>query len=181
VAPPPLPLQVADDNGVVVATSARHRYAGMPSAGRADGAFYFSWEAGPAHFISVSSFYPGHFGPASPMTVWLQADLAAVNRTRTPWTFVILHAPWYNSNTAHQGEGEAMRVAYEVRARVATFGKSSVQTGARGISARPVRHEVATISRTGVAAKEICRVARAGKASPVRLRRFSQPRAITCT
>lgn len=27
--------------------------------------------------------------------------------------FAALHAPWYNSNTAHQQEGETMRVAVE--------------------------------------------------------------------
>ena len=26
---------------------------------------------------------------------------------------VSLHAPWYNSNSAHQGDGEPMRVAFE--------------------------------------------------------------------
>ncbi len=44
---------------------------------------------------------------------WLRRDLAAVDRSRTPWLIVGLHAPWYNSNTAHQGEGEGMRHSME--------------------------------------------------------------------
>lgn len=36
-----------------------------------------------------------------------QADLAKVDRTKTPWLIAVLHAPWYNSNTAHQGERES--------------------------------------------------------------------------
>lgn len=31
----------------------------------------------------------------------------------TPWVIVLLHAPWYNTNEAHEGEGESMREAME--------------------------------------------------------------------
>ena len=75
--------------------------------------WYFSYEAGPAHVISVSSFYPGGFGPSSPLTVWLKNDLASVDRTKTSWLLVVIHAPLYNSNSAHQGDGENFRLAYE--------------------------------------------------------------------
>lgn len=43
----------------------------------------------------------------------LQADLAKVDREKTPWLLVLLHAPWYNSNWAHQGEGYGMMAAME--------------------------------------------------------------------
>ena len=33
---------------------------------------------------------------------WLEEDLATVDRSRTPWLIVLLHAPWYNSYNAHQ-------------------------------------------------------------------------------
>jgi 2',3'-cyclic-nucleotide 2'-phosphodiesterase (5'-nucleotidase family) len=42
-----------------------------------------------------------------------QADLAKVDRKKTPWLIVLLHAPWYNSNWAHQGEGDSMMAAME--------------------------------------------------------------------
>ena len=42
-----------------------------------------------------------------------QADLAKVDRQKTPWLIAAVHAPWYNSNTAHQGSGEGMREAME--------------------------------------------------------------------
>lgn len=42
-----------------------------------------------------------------------QADLAKVDRKRTPWLIVLLHAPWYNSNWAHQGEGDSMMASME--------------------------------------------------------------------
>ncbi|KAJ8532724.1 hypothetical protein K7X08_015613 [Anisodus acutangulus] len=31
----------------------------------------------------------------------------------TPWIFALIHAPWYNSNLAHKGEGENMRKSME--------------------------------------------------------------------
>jgi len=36
-----------------------------------------------------------------------------VDRERTPWLIVLLHAPWYNSNWAHQGEGDRMKASME--------------------------------------------------------------------
>lgn len=43
----------------------------------------------------------------------LQTDLSKVDRKRTPWLLVIFHVPWYNSNTAHQGEGSDMMKTME--------------------------------------------------------------------
>jgi len=104
-----------DSANGIVAISTKYRFAGMPTptAYNADGAMYYSYEAGPAHVISISSFYPGGFGSSSPLTTWLTADLAKVDRSQTPWLLVALHAPWYNTNSAHQGDGEAMRAALE--------------------------------------------------------------------
>ena len=36
-----------------------------------------------------------------------------LDRGRTPWVIVVLHAPWYNTNHAHQGNGDAMKLALE--------------------------------------------------------------------
>lgn len=43
----------------------------------------------------------------------LQNDLAKVDRSKTPWLITILHAPWYNTNHAHQGNGDAMKADME--------------------------------------------------------------------
>lgn len=106
--------ELYDNANGVLAISARTRFNGMPyPAGSKDDCFYFSYEVGPTHVISVSSFYPLGFGANSPLTVWLLNDLKTVDRTKTPWVIVSLHAPWYNSNTEHQGDGEPMRVGLE--------------------------------------------------------------------
>ena len=43
-----------------------------------------------------------------------QADLANVDRRRTPWLIGVIHAPWYSSNSAHLGDGEEMRKSMEL-------------------------------------------------------------------
>ena len=48
----------------------------------------------------------------SGIIMW-QNDLAKVDRSITPWLITILHAPWYNTNHAHQGNGDAMKADME--------------------------------------------------------------------
>ncbi|RVW48141.1 putative purple acid phosphatase 20 [Vitis vinifera] len=57
------------------------------------------------HVVVLGSYTD--FGSDSDQYKWLQADLGKVDRKRTPWLVVMLHAPWYNSNSAHQGEEES--------------------------------------------------------------------------
>lgn len=80
----------------ILAISSTYRFAGMPTGGRKDagtGLRYYSWEAGPVHFISIDSFYD-LYGPLQPITRWIKQDLASIDYTRTPWVVVSLHAPW---------------------------------------------------------------------------------------
>ncbi|CDP15399.1 unnamed protein product [Coffea canephora] len=72
---------------------------------------YYSFNVAGAHILMLGSYTD--FDADSDQYKWLEADLAKVNRTTTPWIFALLHAPWYNSNEAHQGEGESMRQAME--------------------------------------------------------------------
>ena len=41
------------------------------------------------------------YAPGSPQYNFVLADLAAVNRTATPWLFVMHHAPIYHSYHIH--------------------------------------------------------------------------------
>lgn len=80
---------------------------------------YYSFDVKGTHVIMLGSYT--HFDVASDQYNWLRADLASVDRKITPWVIVIVHAPWYNTNAAHQGEGEDMRRSMEevlCRARV---------------------------------------------------------------
>ncbi|KAI3746236.1 hypothetical protein L6452_08660 [Arctium lappa] len=72
---------------------------------------YYSFDVVGTHIIMLGSYTD--FKTGSDQYKWLANDLAKIDRSKTPWVLVLLHAPWYNSNTAHQGEGESMRVAME--------------------------------------------------------------------
>ncbi|XP_024990357.1 purple acid phosphatase 22-like [Cynara cardunculus var. scolymus] len=76
-----------------------------------DSNLYYSFDAIGTHIIMLASYADFHVH--SNQFNWLAKDLAKIDRSRTPWVVVLLHAPWYNSNLAHQGEGESMRVAME--------------------------------------------------------------------
>ncbi|XP_076891649.1 purple acid phosphatase 22-like [Bidens hawaiensis] len=72
---------------------------------------YYSFDVAGTHIIMLGSY--ADFSIDSAQYKWLANDLYKIDRSRTPWIVVINHAPWYNSNLAHQGEGESMRVAME--------------------------------------------------------------------
>ncbi|PON42462.1 Acid phosphatase [Parasponia andersonii] len=88
-----------------------------------DSNLYYSFDAAARgiHVIMLGSYTD--FGPDSTQYKWLESDLSKVDRNKTPWIVVLIHAPWYNSNTAHQDEPESndMKAAMEgllYRARV---------------------------------------------------------------
>ncbi|XP_048234819.1 purple acid phosphatase 18 [Ricinus communis] len=72
---------------------------------------YYSFEVAGAHVIMLGSY--ADYDEYSDQYNWLKADLAKVDRKKTPWLLVLFHVPWYNSNKAHQGEGDGMMVAME--------------------------------------------------------------------
>uniref|UniRef100_A0A830CEF2 acid phosphatase n=1 Tax=Phtheirospermum japonicum TaxID=374723 RepID=A0A830CEF2_9LAMI len=63
---------------------------------------FYSFQVAGAHVVMLGSY--AEFAPDSPQYRWLKADLRKVDRKRTPWLVVLVHAPWYNSNVAHQSE-----------------------------------------------------------------------------
>lgn len=72
---------------------------------------YYSFEVAGVHAIMLGSY--ADYDEDSDQYSWLKADLLKVDRKRTPWLLVLFHVPWYNSNTAHQREGDKMMAAME--------------------------------------------------------------------
>ncbi|XP_057464308.1 purple acid phosphatase 18-like [Actinidia eriantha] len=72
---------------------------------------YYSFEVAGVHLIMLGSYTD--YDEYSDQYRWLKADLLKVDRKRTPWLLVLFHVPWYNSNRAHQGEGDNMKEAME--------------------------------------------------------------------
>jgi len=67
---------------------------------------YWSRDIGPMHVVSLNSYASSK--PGSYQYKWLSQDLKSFDRQKTPWLFVIMHAPWYNSNLGHYGEAKVM-------------------------------------------------------------------------
>ncbi|XP_043688128.1 purple acid phosphatase 18-like [Telopea speciosissima] len=72
---------------------------------------YYSFEVAGVHVIMLGSY--ADYDEYSDQYSWLKADLLKVDRNKTPWLIVLFHAPWYNSNKAHHGEGDHMRAVME--------------------------------------------------------------------
>ncbi|KAF5473837.1 hypothetical protein F2P56_005792 [Juglans regia] len=70
-----------------------------------DSNLYYSFNVAGVHIIMLSSYTD--FDPSSQQYKWLEADMGQIDRKITPWIVVLVHAPWYNTNTAHQGEKES--------------------------------------------------------------------------
>ena len=73
---------------------------------------YYGREVGPVHVIVLNSYAAS--SNTSVQYRWLEMYLSSrVNRARTPWVVVMIHASLYHSNTIHWKEGELLRVAME--------------------------------------------------------------------
>ncbi|KAK1276887.1 Purple acid phosphatase 22 [Acorus gramineus] len=86
----------------------------MPHAESASASnLYYSFDVadGAVHVVMLGSY--ADFGPGSDQRRWLESDLARVDRRHVGWVVAVVHAPWYSTNVAHDGEGEGMREALE--------------------------------------------------------------------
>ncbi|XP_047310902.1 purple acid phosphatase 18-like [Impatiens glandulifera] len=72
---------------------------------------YYSFEVAGVHIIMLGSYTD--YDKYSEQYSWLKGDLSKVDRNRTPWLLALFHVPWYNSNWAHQGEGDNMMASIE--------------------------------------------------------------------
>lgn len=86
--------------------NARWRMPFEQSASSSNLYYSFNVAGGAVHVVVLGSYTD--FGPDSDQYKWVLADLAKVDRAKTPWLPLVIHAPWYNSNTAHQGESESV-------------------------------------------------------------------------
>lgn len=61
---------------------------------------YYVFDWGPAKHIVLNAY--SSMEPGSQQYVWLKAELKMVNRDITPWVFVTIHVPLYNTFSLHQ-------------------------------------------------------------------------------
>jgi hypothetical protein len=97
------------DSGGECGVSFSARFA-MPDNG--NGLFWYSFEAGAVHVTVMSTEHD--FANGSAQYAWLAADLAAVNRSRTPFLLVTGHRPMYLEETGE--DAGDYRVAQHMQA-----------------------------------------------------------------
>ncbi|XP_051133896.1 purple acid phosphatase 18-like [Andrographis paniculata] len=78
---------------------------------------YYSFEVAGVHVVMLGAYTD--YDEQSDQYTWLKSDLAKVDRVKTPWLLALFHVPWYNSNKAHQCEGDDMKAAMEPLLRAA--------------------------------------------------------------
>lgn len=86
------------DSGGECAVPIVNRFKMPATASGSRAPFWYSHDYGMVHFLWLSTehdYYPG-----SPMHDFIVSDLEAVNRTRTPWVFIMGHRPMYTSRTS---------------------------------------------------------------------------------
>ncbi|KAA8521590.1 hypothetical protein F0562_012263 [Nyssa sinensis] len=88
-----------------------HRFATPHSASKSSNPLWYSVRRASAHIIVLSSYSP--YVKYTPQWRWLREELKRVDREKTPWLIVLMHAPIYSSNVAHYMEGESMRAVFE--------------------------------------------------------------------
>ncbi|KAK9833911.1 hypothetical protein WJX74_009703 [Apatococcus lobatus] len=74
--------------------------------------FYFSVNVPGAHIVVLAA-YGADYSVGSAQYNWLQADLAKVDRTQTPFIISLAHPPVYNTYKSHYKELECMRQSFE--------------------------------------------------------------------
>jgi hypothetical protein len=91
--------------------SFKHRFPTPYQASNSTSPLWYSIKRASAHIIVLSSY--SAYENFTPQWEWLKTEFSTVNRNVTPWLIVLLHAPWYSSNTANYMQGESMRVVFE--------------------------------------------------------------------
>ncbi|GMY35792.1 bifunctional purple acid phosphatase 26 [Fagus crenata] len=88
-----------------------YRYTTPYMASKSSSPLWYAIRRASAHIIVLSSYSP--FVKYTPQWMWLREEFERVDREKTPWLIVVMHAPIYNSNKAHYMEGESMRAVFE--------------------------------------------------------------------
>ncbi|XP_051126994.1 bifunctional purple acid phosphatase 26-like isoform X2 [Andrographis paniculata] len=96
---------------VVTFKNFAYRYPTPHLASESSSPLWYAVRRGPAHIIVLSSYSP--FVRYTPQWIWLMEEFKKVDRKKTPWLIVLMHAPLYSSNEAHYMEAEGMRIVFE--------------------------------------------------------------------
>jgi hypothetical protein len=109
-----LPLMVANGNHDALALNYLAQFAMPQSASTGevgDGEQWYSFDYGPVHVVVLDDSVSSTVIEGAEAD-WLESDLAAVDRTETPWVFVAHHKPLYTCGSNH-GPSLSSRAAWQ--------------------------------------------------------------------
>lgn len=95
----------------------RLRYNGT---GNGNGVYWYSFDEGGVHAVVFSSEHDWREGTR--LYQWLEADLAQVNRSVTPWVVLATHRMMYTTQLKEEGDYKVFR--YILTGLVLTFSRS---------------------------------------------------------
>eukprot|EP00929_Paragymnodinium_shiwhaense_P022736 TRINITY_DN14441_c0_g1_i3.p1 TRINITY_DN14441_c0_g1~~TRINITY_DN14441_c0_g1_i3.p1 ORF type:complete len:797 (-),score=149.12 TRINITY_DN14441_c0_g1_i3:502-2781(-) len=91
----------AGDDAMPDTTTSLSGTGAAPEAAPTDFAAWYSFDSGHVHMTVISTEHD--FGAGSKQHRWLDAELAAVDRSKTPWLIVAQHREIFNGSTAQGG------------------------------------------------------------------------------
>lgn len=111
------------------------RFTNPPVEGKRE--LYYSYDSGLVHWVMVAGYCKEMnstatqpcLAPDSAQSKWLEADLNAVDRSVTPWVFVVFHQPYMNSNTAHSYSTEGVPMQNAIEDTLYDYGVDLVFSG----------------------------------------------------
>lgn len=102
---------MGDDSGGECGVPTAQRFT-MPQSNGSNGVFWYSHEYATVHTTFISSEH--NLTKGSSQYQWLEADLRAVNRTRTPWLVVESHRPMYESEAFFDQAAVCVGMRYQI-------------------------------------------------------------------
>lgn len=81
------------------------------AASRSSSPFWYSYDVGPVHFLSLSMEQA--WVADGEQHAWVAADISGVDRAVTPWVVAYVHRPIYCSNNMSWPEWDTFRATYE--------------------------------------------------------------------
>lgn len=69
---------------------------------------FFSFDSGLAHIIYLNPYT--NSTTTSQQYKWLHNNLKEIDRQITPWVIVVMHCPWYSSNSNHYTEQQTIQM-----------------------------------------------------------------------
>ena len=88
---------------------------------------YYAFTYGPARHVIVNAY--ADMTPGSTQYNWLEAELASVDRKRTPWVLFTIHVPIYNTFSLHHHDPQIFAAREHLEPLLVKYNVNAVLNG----------------------------------------------------